>query len=312
MTTAPAHIGVRLPDRPFLSTELAELGIPRPWLRQQLADGRVWSPFYGVFVPTHLPDTNELRASAVALVTTASHVICDRTAAWLHGVDTYAYAELQTAPDVETCALRGHRSTRLQGTDGRTRDLTDADTSVLGGVRVTTPLRTALDLGCNLRRREAMAALNAFARLHGITAQRLATELPRLRRRRGVVQLRELAPLVDPRIESQRESWVWLALHDHDVPMPEPQHWIEIDGVPTYRLDFAWILARVCVEYDGVEAHEKSEDQRRRDESRRAWLRAHGWTVIVVRLGDFTSEALDRWIGEIRDALRPTYSTRRF
>jgi len=34
--------------------------------------------------------------------------------------------------------------------------------------------------------------------------------------------------------------------------------------------------------------------------------------VIVVRIGDFTGDALDRWLDELRAALRPTYSNRRW
>lgn len=74
----------------------------------------------------------------------------------------------------------------------------------MAGVRVTTPLRTALDLGCLLRAREAIAALDAFARLHGIPTALLTAELPRFKRRRGVRQLRTLVPLVDGRAESAR------------------------------------------------------------------------------------------------------------
>jgi very-short-patch-repair endonuclease len=303
---------IRLPDTPFTLADLETLDLDRPTLRRLIRAGFVRVPFYGAYVPAHLPDTQETRAAALGMAVTEHHVICGRTAAWLHGVETYSRAELQVAPEVETCALRGRTPTRLKGADGRTRDLTPHEVMTIGTVRVTTPLRTALDLGCHLKRREAMAALNEFARRHGVTALMLARELPRFAGRRGVVQLRELVPLVDPRIESQRESWVWLALGDHNLPMPEPQYWIEIDGVPTYRLDFAWVLARVCVEYDGVDGHDLTEDQRRSDAARRAWLREHGWTVIVVRLGDFTGEALDRWIRELREALRPTYSTLRF
>lgn len=301
-----------LPDRPFTASEITGLGLTRPLLREQITLGLLRSPYSGVYIPAHLPDSPELRIRAVALVTTAHHVICDRSAGWVHGVDSYALAETQEIPKVETCALRGHRSTRLRGTRGRTRDLSSDDIMTIAGIRVTTPLRTALDLGCNLRRREAMAALVGFARLHGITAQMLAKQLPRFRRRRGVVQLRTLLPLVDPRIESQRESWVWLELHDRGLPTPVPQHWIEINGVKTYRLDFAWVRAKVCVEYDGVDFHDKTDEQRRADKERRDWLRAHGWTVIVVHLGDFTGDALDRWIHDVREALRPAYSTLRF
>lgn len=297
---------------PATTASLAAQGVSREILRSAVAEGALRAPFHGVVVPAHLPDTPEIRAAALALVTSEHHVICDRTAAWLHGVDVFAHAELATPPPVETCALRWRTPTRLRGADGRTRDLTPLDIMVLHGVRVTTPLRTALDLGCHLRRREAMAALNAFAREHGVRATDLLAMIQRFRGRRGVKQLRSLIPLVEPRIESHRESWVWLEIHDHGLPTPEPQYWIVIDGVPTYRLDFAYPAARVCVEYDGKDFHDRTAEQRAHDEERRRWLREHGWTVIVIRLGDFAAASSDRWVGELREALRAPYSTRRF
>jgi hypothetical protein len=238
-------------------------------------------------------------------------VVTDRTAGWLHRIDTHVYAEHDGVPPVETCALRGHEPTTAAGTDGRTRDLRPEDVMEVLGVRVTKPLRTALDLGCCLRRREAFAALCAFSHEYGFTADDYVRELGRYRRRRGVVQLRSLVGLVRPEIESQREAWVLLEIADAGIPLPEAQVWIDVDGVPTYRLDFAYVRKRVCVEYDGDEAH-SSADQRAYDEDRRSWLRAHGWIVIVVRSGDFTGAALDRWIGELREALRSTYSNRRW
>ena len=86
------------------------------------------------------------------------------------------------------------------------------------------------------------------------------------------------------------------------LPPPTLQHWIHIAGVPTYRLDLAYPRARVAVEYDGEEFHSTPED-RAADEQRRAWLRAHGWTVIVLTKDSFTEEAVIAWIGEVRRAL---------
>jgi hypothetical protein len=40
-------------------------------------------------------------------------------------------------------------------------------------------------------------------------------------------------------------------------------------------------------------------------------LEANGWTVIVIKAGDFTGDAPQRWLGEIREALRPAYSNLR-
>jgi very-short-patch-repair endonuclease len=59
---------------------------------------------------------------------------------------------------------------------------------------------------------------------------------------------------------------------------------------------------KVCVEYDGEEFHDSLEAQAH-DEARRAWLRAHGWIVVVVRKEDFSAEARLTWVSTVRDAL---------
>ena len=300
-----------LPARPFTLAELPALGLTERTLRTQVASGEVRRILRGVYGVAALDDSLENRIAAAALVTNPGHVVIDRSAAWLHGVDAFGGAELEAGPAVETCALPlGHRAQR-DGVRGHERSLSADDILALGPVRVTTPLRTALDLGCHLRRREAYAAMCELARLHELTVSALTHELPRFAGRRGVVQLRQLAPLVDSRFESPREAWTFLAIHDAGLPHPVPQFWIAVDGVPTYRLDLAYPLARVCVEYDGVEAHD-SEEQRRADRERRAWLREHGWTVILVRLGGFTGDALDTWLRELRGALATPYSSRRW
>ncbi|MEP9365257.1 DUF559 domain-containing protein [Nocardioides sp. CN2-186] len=301
----------RWPDDPFTRADLRALDLTESDLRRAHRSGVIRSVLRGVFVVSTRSDGIELRAAALARAVGPHQVVTDRTAAWLHGVDAHVYGELDGEPVVEACALRWNAPTMIGGVDGRTRDLTARDTMLLHGVRVTTPLRTALDLGCCLRRREAYAAMCALARGHDFTRVDLVRELSRYRRRRGVIQLRSLAGLVDPRFESQREAWCFLAIADAELPLPEPQLWIEIDGVPTYRLDLAYRRRKVCVEYDGGE-HHSTPEQRAHDERRRGWLRDHGWTVIVVEHGDFTADALDRWLRTLRAALEPTYANRRW
>ena len=300
------------PDQPFTLADLRALDIPEGRLRRAVRAGEVKRLVRGVFVSAGAEDSTELFALAVARVVRPHHVVTDRTAAWLHGVDCFVWAEKDLVPVVETCALRGHEPTTLHGVDGRTRDLLPSEVTTVHGVLVTTPLRTALDLGCTLRRREAYAALNALARAHGLTREELLLSLPRFRRRRGVRQLRPLVQIMEPRVESERESWVLLEIHDATLPIPESQYWIVIDDVPTFRLDFAYLHLKVCVEYDGEEWHRKTPEQREDDEARRGWLRDNGWTVIVVQRGDFTGQSRDRWINELREALRPGYSNCRW
>ncbi len=300
------------PDLPFTPADLRALRIPEGRLRRAVRAGEVRPVVRGVFVSAETPDTIEMHARAVARVVRPHHVVTDRTAAWLHEVDALVWADRDLVPVVETCALRGHEPTAISGVDGRTRDLRPADITTVHGVTVTTPLRTALDLGCCLRRREAFAALNAMAARHGLTREDYLAALPRFRRRRGVRQLRPLVQIVEPLVESVRESWVLLEIHDAALPRPEPQYWIHIDGVPAFRLDLAYPHLRVCVEYDGEEWHHLTAEQREDDHARRRWLRENGWTVIVVQRGDFTRQARDRWIATLRQALRPAYTNRRW
>jgi hypothetical protein len=299
---------IELPDTPFTNLDLEALDVSRERLRRLIETEVVRRLVRGAYLRAGIEVTLGLRARTVAALISPHHVVCDRTAAWIHGVDTLTYAEQDVPPPVDVCALRGHAPSTRDGVNGRSRELAPHDLTMIEGLRVTTPLRTALDLGCLLRRREAMAALDAFARLHGHTREQLASEARRYRRRRGVIQMRELIALVDARAESARESWTRLAIHDAGILPPEPQLWIEIDGLPTYRLDLAYRHARVAVEYDGWETHERTPEQKEHDRKRREWLREHGWTVIVIRRGDFTGAALERWLGELRAALRPTYS----
>ena len=256
----------------------------------------------GVFVSAELPDSLEVRSAAAVLVISPFAVACDRTAAWLHGIDVLDYRELDIVPRLEVFVLRGRRRINRPQCQGGERDLRPEDTCMIGGVRATTPLRTAMDLGCRLSRRSALAALDAFMRMYGVTRDDMYRLLPRYRRRRGVVQLRQLIPLADPRSESTGESWTRCAIHDAGLPAPELQHWIVVDGRPVYRLDLAYPHARVAVEYDGREFHE-GEAAELSDKMRRKWLRDHGWTVIVVDKDSFKDEALAAWIGELREAL---------
>ncbi len=75
-----------------------------------------------------------------------------------------------------------------------------------------------------------------------------------------------------------------------------------VDGVPRYRLDLAYPRAKIAIEYDGEEHHSSAAD-RRRDEERRAWLRSHGWRVLVLTKNSFSDEAERRWLGLVSDWL---------
>src|SRR3954469_19167656 len=87
-----------LADRPFTPTMAKASGVSRQQLRCLVADGAVRRVLRGVYVAAHVRDTIELRSQAAALVVSPSSVLCDRTAAWLHGVDVLWHAEHDIVP----------------------------------------------------------------------------------------------------------------------------------------------------------------------------------------------------------------------
>jgi hypothetical protein len=208
-------------------------------------------------------------------------VVTDRTAAWLHGIDVLRPGDHLVPPPVEVFQPPGCTRVRTAANQGGERTLLPDDVQVLHGVRVTTPLRTALDLGRLTRRDHALSALDALLRLERFEKAELLGAVERFRRQRGVVQLRELAPLADGRAESPGESVLRLRWLDAQLPAPEPQIEVRENGILRARVDLGVADLRFAAEYDGWDWH-SSKAQREHDKARRDWLSRHGWTVVVL------------------------------
>ncbi len=293
----------RLMEGPYTRRQAIEAGLTDRQLESLHRDRVIRRVLHSVYVCSDLEDTVMLRVTAVKLVAAPHVVICDRTAACVHGVDAFDYPELEVLPPIDTCVPPENTRVRRHECVGRSRDLEPGDIMDLGGLLVTTPLRTALDLAAGLPRRSGLAVLDAFLSLRMFNEVALKNEVRRFARRRGVVQLRQLVAIADGRAESPGESWTRLEIIDTGLPVPQPQFVVTLRGEPLFRLDLAYAKHRICIEYDGVEFHDPL-DQMEHDEARREWLRQHGWIVIVVRKEDFTSEAIERWTREVREALR--------
>ena len=296
MQTKPAPL-----TRPTTRAEAVSAGWTRRRLARAVEDGRLRRVFHNVYVDADVPDSPELRAAAAGLVLPDRMVVCDRSAAWLHGIDHYEPTALDVPPDLEVVARSGQRTT-LDGTRGGVRTLAPEDVMLLDGVAVTTPLRTAADLACRRGRLAAAAVLDQLARHHGVTSAQLRSLLPRYAGRRGVTQLRELAVLVSPLAESPRETWLFRLIVDHHLPPPQRQVVVELEE-GTFRLDLAYPHLRIAIEYDGEEHHSSAAD-RARDAWRRQALQRAGWVVIAVRKEGMSGAGLDTWMRQLRSAVR--------
>ena len=272
----------RLPaDRPFVTAEAIGTGLNYRQLRQLVAERLLAHPIRGVYAMPHLTDDLELRLAMLRLVVPPECVVTDRTAAWLWGAQ-HALApndDLRT-PQVSVFSPPGHRL-RNGLVDSGERRFGPRDVVALGELLVTSPLRTACDLGRLLHRDQAFAAMDALAALQQFSLSELQLEVRRFRRYRGVVQLRALAPKVHWGAQSGPESILRLRWHDEGLPTPECQ--VEVEGPGrSYFLDIGNRERRLAAEYDGVEFH--GADRAEHDAQRRAWITDEcGWVIVVIR-----------------------------
>lgn len=272
-------------DAPFTPAQAHDWGVSRAVLGRLHERGLVRRVVLGVYAASQCPDSVATRAQALHLVLPQHGVICDQTAAWLHGIPILKRGSHLRAPPLDTCSTKDTRVER-PGVDGKRRfTLTEKDVEELHGLRVTSALRTATDLGRRLWKYDALAALDGALRI-GVDLDELVGEIKRFKGQRGVRQLRALAPLADGRAESPGESALRLRWHEAELPWPEPQYEITNSrGVLVYRLDVPLPELRFGAEYDGEEFH--PEDNPQPDIARRQDLWDNwGWDVRGFRKND--------------------------
>jgi hypothetical protein len=271
-------------DRPFTAAQATDLGVTRGVRRRLLRDGYVRRLLRGVFVAAQVPDSLALRAQALQLVVPEGCVVVDWTAVWLHTGLLPPNAHLEVPP-VSLFRQRGSGRLRNGLCASGERTFRPEDLMVLHGLTVTVPLRTAWDTGRFATRDTAIGALDALLRLGVFSREALVSGVERFARQRYVTQLRELAPLADPRAQSMGESVLRLRWRDlRHLPAPEPQVPIlDNHGRPIFYLDLGVRELRFAVEYDG-EAFHTSEADRTHDLERRRWIEQNrGWIIEPVR-----------------------------
>jgi len=280
-------LGADLPlplDRPFTRHKALAAGLTDRRLHQLVGKECLRRDVVGVYVPAHLPDSQDLRAQVIALVAPPDAFVCDETAAWLHGA-TMALAPNSHLAVPKICFFRPADAGRLRNklvVSGE-RTVTKDDLMVVGGVLTTTPLRTALDLGRFRRRDHALAALDALLRLGAFTREELLAAVERFAKQRGVRQLRWLVPLVDARSESYGESALRLRWYDAGLPTPQLQISVLVDGREVFRLDIGLEELLFAAEYDGEQWHTDDADVEA-DSGRRDWLtEQRHWHIEVFR-----------------------------
>lgn len=167
----------------------------------------------------------------------------------------------------------------VPGWEVRRLDLPADDVVVVDGVRLTTQVRTILDLTQVLPLAHAVAAADSALRKELVGVEEL---VPLLASRRGrhAAAARAVAGLVDPLAGSVLESLLRVLLHLGGVPAPRTQYSIaDSDGAFVGRVDFAWPGVRLVVEADGFAFH-SDRAAYRSDRRRTNALEQLGWRVL--------------------------------
>ncbi|MBJ7290005.1 hypothetical protein [Williamsia sp.] len=232
----------------------------------------------GVYVdPTAAVDATHL-IRAAALRAGPGAVVAGVSAAILHGV-TYVDHD----PDIELIRDLNGQGRRFDSVRiTRTDQLDPADVTMIDGLAVTNPVRTAYDLGRRTPDWRALGRLDDLARHTDLDLRQLWAYTRDHPRTKGIRQLRELSALVDPKAESPGESWLRLLMIRHGLPRPESQIIItDHNGREIARFDLGYRRYKIGIDYDGVDFHTSPTD-RAHDMRRDMRTRDLGWEPLRV------------------------------
>ncbi|MGB8406835.1 MAG: DUF559 domain-containing protein [Mycobacterium sp.] len=235
--------------------------------RRGLASGYL-AIYRDVYIPRDLEMTARIRAQAAWLATGAT--LCGLSAAAVFGtkwLDPRLPAEI----------VRSNRRSPA-GIAVRSWQFDPDEVCVIDGVAVTTPARTAFDIGRSRPASQAIPMMDALLNANRIQPVDVSAVAARHPGTPGVARLRSALELVDGGAESPQESRLRLILVRGGLPVPETQ--IAFRDL-RIRVDMGWRQWKVAVEYDGVQ-HWTDRWQRSWDIDRIAWLEAAGWVVVRV------------------------------
>jgi hypothetical protein len=272
---------------PFIGSDAVAEGI----LRRHQLRSRFRAVFPDIYVRRDQQLTLRDRAVAAWLWSHRQGVLAGLTAAACHGSK---WVDEQLPIELIWSNARPPRGMRTY--DMRLRP---AEFRIVASVPVTTPQRTAFDIGRRKPIGIAIAQLDALMQATGVKVHEVAEIADRHRGARGLRQLETALELVDAGSQSPKETWLRLLLIRAGLPRPTTQiPVITADGAQVYYLDMGWEDLMVGVEYDG-EHHRLDRWQYTKDIRRREALDRLGWIVIRVIAAYRPTEI----IGRVRDAL---------
>ncbi len=264
--------------------QLMGFGINDSGICRMLKRGNLVKLLHGVY---RLPDVRQdpLRAATAICLWAEDVVVSHRSAALIQGLELGAV--LTNGPVHVIRQSSGY--VPLGYTARRTDFLEPVDILRRGGVRMTQPFRTLLDLA-HEESEEILGCAFESAWHRGLASpQRVRRYLERLTLACGRLPngAQALHAWCDGAARRQRamqspfEVGFWLAVRERQLSTPQVQLRFDDGRGPSLYPDFTWVRERLIVETRGAEAH-ASAQKLRQNAQRDARLAAAGWTVVVV------------------------------
>lgn len=256
-------------------SQLTSLGLGRRAIAHRLECGRLHAVHRGVYAVGHRVLSQQGRWMAAVLASGPGAALSHEAAAASWGLRTTARSRI----DVTAPAKRGSR----RGIRFHSAVLPADEVTVAGGVPVTTPPRTLLDLAGAVRPHALARAVDEAEALRLTDVLSLADLVDRHPTSRGVAALRRILAaggLGAAITRSELEDRFLGFLDDAGLPRPAVNALLELRGGPV-EADCVWHGARVVAELDGY-AHHGTRAAFERDRARDRRLQAAGWRVIRI------------------------------
>lgn len=274
-------------DTPFIGSEALASGAMN---RHQLRTRHV-AVCPGIYAPFHMQMSLQNRILAAWLWSRREGIVAGLAAAALHGA--------KWIDDDVRVELVYSNPRAPQGVKTRRDFLLDDEVETRDCFRLTTPVRTAFDIGRRGRLDPAIARLDALTRATHLKLADVQALATRHHGAPGLRQLETALELVDTGAQSPRETALRLMVIRNGLPRPETQiPVLADDGLPIAYLDMGWPEWMVAIEYDG-DQHRTDRRQYVKDIRRYEMLEKMGWIIVRVVAEDRPADITRR----IRQAL---------
>jgi len=251
--------------------QLRAIGLSRTAIDTRLRAGRLHPLYRGAYLVGHAGVLQGAREFAAVLVCGPDTVVSHRSAASLWSLLPHLPREV----DITVAGRDCRRSDGIRV--HRVGDLDVRDVRKLGGIPITTPARTILDLATTASSRELEQALAEAHARRLVRRTDLVSLLARVGPRPGAPALRALLDADAPALtRSQAEERFLALVRAPELPAPESNV-----RVGRHEVDFLWRDHGLVVEIDGFAFH-SSRPAFERDRVRDAELASLGFRVIRV------------------------------